>query len=1276
MPTRATMARLTYYVFAFGFLCSALHCQLTKAYEEVDVMLASGISARTPGVRETKTPEGGRAFKVRPKDRDLGTDQGSLERLLRSMKADEGFILITVAYQDPKNRGTLVSVDRTDGQVRGFGFHIDRRNDEAVVQFAEFGAGEPQESQVVFSPLNIGKDDTELHTFVLDVRGNLVTLYMDCQLIGLKILPSSFYMNMEPDNMKLRLGKGLPDRNNVLDFKGTLAVAKFAFQTSTTDVLISQGCEIEPVFSSSQISFGSSFPLPIGESEPSHISSDAAMPGGEGNVEQSTPNNNNHGDSGSFGNSGLSDSMSFGGAIPVPPGGSFSNLNPGVPSSTGGTSGNVMPQPVPGTPPHLPTNMGYMHPNAAPTDDTMQGQCAYTCEQISNLNNQVQVLSDGYDDMWNKLEHFENQRPPEWPSQQGCWYMKTLYDDGDVFKVDKCKSCECRVEGGLPTVECSLIKCQPGKCANPIIMEGDCCPTCPNDNLGWSDWAEWTSCSVTCGNGIQQRGRSCDRTQFECNGNDVETRVCYLDPCIEIVDGGWSNFTPWSCGVTCGNGTESRMRSCNSPRPKNGGKRCDGELDGAGREERPCGRDPCPVDGQWGQFSEFTPCTKTCDGGWQERYRFCDSPPPAHGGRDCVGSDTHRRMCNEWPCPIDACLSSPCFDGVECVSFTDGRYECKDCPVGYTGNGILCQDINECLLVSDACFNFHGEHRCLNLIPGYTCRKCPIGYRGNQPSGMGVYHAKRYKQQCIPINPCAEGTSSCHIDARCIFYGPYSDPQYGCKCKTGFAGDGVHCGYDSDLDGWPDEQLDCEDHGDYTHCTRDNCASLPNSGQEDNDGDGKGDACDADDDDDLVDDVADNCQFISNWQQFDIDDDGVGDVCDNCPFVSNTRQEDTDSDGDGDVCDYDIDEDGIYNEDDNCMYVANARQLDFDEDGYGDVCDNCPDYGNPDQMDIDDDNVGDVCDTDRDVDNDGHQDDLDNCWNIANSDQADHDMDGIGDACDFDDDNDGIEDVDDNCRLIFNPSQNDTNENGRGDACEYDNDGDGVTDLQDACPDNANIQRTDLSHFQLIKLDPEGSAQIDPHWIVRNRGQELVQTINSDPGLAIGYDEFNSVEFSGTFYVNTERDDDYAGFVFGYQSNHRFYSVMWKQVTQKYWEPMPTMSEATAGLQLKLINSTTGPGEYLRNALWHTGDTSDQVKLIWSDANKIGWKDFTAYRWILTHRPRTGYIRVTMYEGSKVLADSGALYDFTLQGGRIGLFCFSQEMVFFSDLQYKCLAEE
>ena len=80
------------------------------------------------------------------------------------------------------------------------------------------------------------------------------------------------------------------------------------------------------------------------------------------------------------------------------------------------------------------------------------------------------------------------------------------------------------------------------------------------------------------------------------------------------------------------------------------------------------------------------------------------------------------------------------------------------------------------------------------------------------------------------------------------------------------------------------------------------------------------------------------------------------------------------------------------------------------------------------------------------------------------------------------------------------------------------------------------------------------------------------------------------------------------------QDNNQFYSVMWKKNTQTYWQATPFRAVAEPGIQLKLVQSETGPGEMMRNSMWHTGDTDKQVKLLWKDPRNVGWREKVAYR--------------------------------------------------------------
>ena len=68
-------------------------------------------------------------------------------------------------------------------------------------------------------------------------------------------------------------------------------------------------------------------------------------------------------------------------------------------------------------------------------------------------------------------------------------------------------------------------------------------------------------------------------------------------------------------------------------------------------------------------------------------------------------------------------------------------------------------------------------------------------------------------------------------------------------------------------------------------------------------------------------------------------------------------------------------------------------------------------------------------------------------------------------------------------------------------------------------------------------------------------------------------------------------------------------------------------------LILQAIDSSTGPGESLRDALWETGNTINQTHVLWHDPVHK-WAPGVAYHWRLQHNPDSGRIRVRWYQVS------------------------------------------
>lgn len=188
-------------------------------------------------------------------------------------------------------------------------------------------------------------------------------------------------------------------------------------------------------------------------------------------------------------------------------------------------------------------------------------------------------------------------------------------------------------------------------CPDELMQTQGCVlPKCQIQNTEVSDWGSWGDCSKTCGPGTQRRSRQILALRSP-GGRGYEgvlgqVRECQDTPACKKSDCVWGDWQAWGgCSCTCGGGEQSRVRIIKSW-PEGGGQRCEA---GSKSEVRGCNMQKCDSvscqDGKWDDWTPWSQCSSSCDGGTTRRTRklatmanACGCPPP--------GKDEETAFCN------------------------------------------------------------------------------------------------------------------------------------------------------------------------------------------------------------------------------------------------------------------------------------------------------------------------------------------------------------------------------------------------------------------------------------------------------------------------------------------------------------------------------------------------------------------------------------------------------------------------------------------------------
>jgi len=208
---------------------------------------------------------------------------------------------------------------------------------------------------------------------------------------------------------------------------------------------------------------------------------------------------------------------------------------------------------------------------------------------------------------------------------------------------------------------------------------------------------------------------------------------------------------------------------------------------------------------------------------------------------------------------------------------------------------------------------------------------------------------------------------------------------------------------------------------------------------------------------------------------------------------------------------------------------------------------------------------------------------------------------------------------------------------------------------------NVYAEKLDLSSWHSEDYNFSGD-QASSKWILSNDKLTVIQKINADPSFYLNNINQTSYEMDGSFQVKTTDDDDFIGFVFGYQNDRQFYIFDWKQLTQDVGVNGMTYE----GFRILKIDAESRKGLKLID-FW--GANTDNSTILASNYGKDkGWEDNKIYDFHLEFEP--GKFTVIIFRGGT----QNELWNITVNdnsyiSGQFGFYNSSQANVEYSGFE-------